>query len=91
VPGIRPGALYAYRVNGPYEPAQGARFNPAKALLDPYAKAIAGTLDWHDAFFGYRIGDPEGTPSPTIATAGRISPRAWWWTPPSTGRTTDRR
>jgi len=45
LPGIRPGALYAYRVNGPYEPRQGHRFNPAKALLDPYARAIAGTLD----------------------------------------------
>ena len=58
VPGVQPGALYAYRVNGPYEPAQGHRFNPAKALLDPYAKAIAGTLKWHDALFGYRVGDP---------------------------------
>ena len=47
-------------MNGPYEPAQGHRFNPAKALLDPYAKAIAGTLEWQDAFFGYRIGDPDG-------------------------------
>jgi isoamylase len=64
VPGIRPGALYAYRVNGPYEPRQGHRFNPAKALLDPYAKAIAGTLSWNDTFFGYRIGDPEGDLQP---------------------------
>ena len=58
VPDIRPGALYAYRVNGPYDPAQGHRFNPAKALIDPYARAIAGPLQWHDSFFGHRIGDP---------------------------------
>jgi isoamylase len=60
VPGVRPGTLYAFRVNGPYEPRQGHRFNPAKALLDPYARAIAGTLQWNDAFFGYRVGDPTG-------------------------------
>jgi isoamylase len=58
VPGIRPGALYAYRVNGPYEPTQGHRFNPAKALLDPYAKAIAGTLEWNNALFGYDRAHP---------------------------------
>ncbi len=64
VPGVRPGTLYAFRVNGPYEPRQGHRFNPAKALLDPYAKAIAGTLQWNDAFFGYRAGDPAGDVRP---------------------------
>jgi glycogen operon protein len=64
VPGIRPGTLYAFRVNGPYEPRQGHRFNPAKALLDPYAKAIAGSLQWNDAFFGYRTGDPAGDVQP---------------------------
>jgi len=54
----RPGLHYGYRVHGPYEPENGHRFNPAKLLLDPYAKAITGSLQWHDALFGYRVGDP---------------------------------
>ncbi|MBI3078630.1 MAG: glycogen debranching protein GlgX [Deltaproteobacteria bacterium] len=58
LPEARPGLLYGYRVYGPYEPAAGHRFNPAKVLLDPYAKAIAGTVAWDDAMFGYRVGDP---------------------------------
>jgi len=56
---VRPGQLYGYRVHGPYEPAAGHRFNPAKLLLDPYAKAIAGTIRWSDALFGYTIGHPD--------------------------------
>jgi glycogen operon protein len=76
VPGIRPGALYAYRVNGPYEPAQGHRFNPAKALLDPYAKAIAGPLEWQDALFGYRIGDPAGDATPYDRDSGPYLPKS---------------
>jgi isoamylase len=46
LPGVGPGQRYAYRVHGPHEPAQGLRFNPAKLLIDPYAKAIDGTIDW---------------------------------------------
>jgi glycogen operon protein len=57
LPDIRPGQLYGYRVYGPYEPENGHRFNPAKLLLDPYAKAIAGTISiQNDEFFGYTIG-----------------------------------
>ncbi len=59
LPGIGPGQLYAYRVYGPYEPHEGHRFNPNKLLLDPYAKAIAGTIDWDDSMFGYEIGNPD--------------------------------
>jgi isoamylase len=59
LPGIRPGQRYGYRVHGPYEPANGHRFNPAKLLLDPYAKAIDRTVDWNDALFGYEIGNGE--------------------------------
>jgi glycogen operon protein len=55
----RPGQRYGYRVHGPYEPASGHRFNPAKLLLDPYAKAIDGTIRWSDALFGYPIGHPD--------------------------------
>jgi glycogen operon protein len=76
LPGVRPGTLYAFRVNGPYEPRQGHRFNPAKALLDPYAKAIAGTLQWNDAFFGYRAGDPAGDVRPDDRDSAPYLPKS---------------
>ncbi len=57
LPEARPGDLYGYRVYGPYEPEQGLRFNPAKLLLDPYAKAITGHIQCdHDQLFGYTVG-----------------------------------
>ena len=56
VPGLEPGAVYGYRVHGPYEPEAGHRFNPNKLLLDPYAKAHVGSLTWDPAVFGYTIG-----------------------------------
>ena len=59
LPEIRPGQYYGYRVHGPYDPQAGHRFNPAKCLLDPYAQAVSGTIEWSDAMFGYRIGDPQ--------------------------------
>ena len=50
LPGVGPGQRYGFRVRGPYAPDEGHRFNPAKLLIDPYAKAIEGTVDWeHDA------------------------------------------
>jgi glycogen operon protein len=58
LPHARPGTVYGYRVHGPYEPAQGHRFNPNKLVLDPYAKALTGELRWSDTVFGYRIGSP---------------------------------
>jgi len=58
LPGARPGLLYGYRVYGPYAPEQGHRFNPHKLLLDPYAKAAAGTVRWSDALYGYRVNSP---------------------------------
>jgi isoamylase len=57
VSGLGPGQLYGYRVHGPYEPTAGHRFNPAKVVLDPYAKAIGRPVRWHDSMFGYRVGD----------------------------------
>ncbi len=56
VPGLKAGALYGYRVHGPYAPDQGHRFNAHKLLVDPYAKAIVGDIKWSDAHFGYTIG-----------------------------------
>ena len=59
LPDVKPGQLYGYRVSGPYEPENGHRFNPNKLLIDPYAKSIAGTIDWHDSLFAYEIGSED--------------------------------
>jgi len=61
LPDVRPGQAYGFRVHGPHAPSEGHRFNPAKLLLDPYAKAISGTAKWSDALSGYplRSNDPE--------------------------------
>ncbi|AVL98612.1 glycogen debranching protein GlgX [Microbacterium paraoxydans] len=59
LPTVQPGQRYGYRVHGPYDPAQGQRFNPNKLLLDPYAKAVAGDIDWGQSLFGYDFGDPD--------------------------------
>jgi glycogen operon protein len=63
VPGVGPGQRYGFRAHGPYEPERGLRFNPAKLLLDPYARAIDGTVEWNPAVYGYRFGgdDPDLT------------------------------
>ncbi len=55
IPDLGPGTCYGYRVYGPYQPDAGHRFNPNKLLLDPYARAHAGTLQWHPAIFGYKM------------------------------------
>ncbi len=59
LPDVKPGQLYGYRVHGPYNPSEGHRYNPHKLLIDPYAKAIAGTIKWSDALFGYELGNPD--------------------------------
>ena len=56
LPDVMPGQLYGYRVHGPYLPEQGHRFNPAKLLLDPYARQITNGIRWSDALYGYRVG-----------------------------------
>src|SRR5919198_4336188 len=56
VNGIGPGQLYGYRVQGRYAPREGLRFNPNKLLIDPYARAIAGVIDWNAPIFAYRLG-----------------------------------
>jgi glycogen operon protein len=56
LPDVRPGQFYGYRVHGPYDPATGNRFNPEKLLIDPYAKAITGTIRWSNALFAYKVG-----------------------------------
>ncbi|HZG91081.1 MAG TPA: glycogen debranching protein GlgX [Pseudonocardia sp.] len=58
LPRIGPGQRYGYRVHGPYDPLRGLRCNPAKLLLDPYAKAIQGRIRWGQDQFSYTFGDP---------------------------------
>ncbi|HUZ53489.1 MAG TPA: glycogen debranching protein GlgX, partial [Streptosporangiaceae bacterium] len=62
LPSVGPGQRYGYRVHGPWEPGRGLRCNPAKLLLDPYAKAIEGGVDWAPACFPYNFGD-ENSPN----------------------------
>ena len=57
LPDVPPGQLYGYRVYGPYEPAEGHRFNHNKIVLDPYAACIGRQLTWSDAMFSYKLGD----------------------------------
>ncbi|MFD3000900.1 glycogen debranching protein GlgX [Pontibacter toksunensis] len=59
LPGLTAGQLYGYRVHGPHGPKNGHRYNPNKLLIDPYAKAISGTIEWHDSLFGYEFGHPD--------------------------------
>ena len=82
LPGSGPGQRYGYRVHGPYNPAAGLRCNPAKLLLDPYAKAIDGHNDWNEALFSYRFGDPDSyndrDSAPYAMTSVVISPFFDW-------------
>jgi isoamylase len=56
LPAVQPGQHYGYRISGPWEPEQGLRCNPAKLLLDPYARATTGEIDWNQSLFGYTFG-----------------------------------
>ncbi|MEP1124888.1 MAG: glycogen debranching protein GlgX [Ilumatobacter sp.] len=58
LPDVRPGQRYGYRVHGPWEPERGTWCNPSKLLLDPYAKAIDGQIDWDPACFAYDFDSP---------------------------------
>ncbi len=68
LPGVEPGQRYGYRVYGPYDPSRGLRCNPNKLLLDPYAKAIDGTIQWDESLFGYHFGDPDSVNDADSAT-----------------------
>jgi glycogen operon protein len=56
LPHIGPGQRYGYRIDGPFDPSRGLRWNPSKLLADPYAKAFCGELEFDDAIFGYPPG-----------------------------------
>ena len=82
---VRPGQLYGYRVYGPYDPANGHRFNPNKVLLDPYAKAIGRPLRWDDSLFGYQVGSDDAdlsfstTDSAPYAPLGAVVEESFAW------------
>jgi len=57
LPGVGPGQVYGYRVKGRYQPEQGLRYNPGKLLIDPYARALTGSVDWSGPVHGYKLGD----------------------------------
>ena len=59
LPQVQPGQLYGYRVHGTHDPSTGQRANPKKLLLDPYAKAVSGEIDWDESLFPYRFGKPD--------------------------------
>ncbi len=56
LPGVGPGQRYGYRVHGPWDPLNGQRFNPAKLLIDPYAQAVSGIVEWDPSIFPYTFG-----------------------------------
>jgi isoamylase len=83
VPDVGPGQAYGYRVNGPFDPARGLRCNPRKLLIDPYARALSGTVTYGDALLGHDPADP-GKPSgldsaPSVPRSLVISDQAYDW------------
>ena len=84
LPGVGPGQRYGYRVHGPYDPGRGLRCNPNKLLLDPYAKAIDGKVDWHNSLFSYDFDYPDdrndADSAPFLSKAVVINPYFDWGT-----------
>ncbi|MGH8889290.1 MAG: glycogen debranching protein, partial [Acidothermaceae bacterium] len=82
LPDVGPGQRYGYRVHGPYDPAQGNRCNPNKLLLDPYAKAVEGSIDWDESLFGYKFASPDerndADSAPHMMTSVVINPYFDW-------------
>lgn len=76
LPAISPGQMYGYRVHGPYEPQRGLRFNPNKLLIDPYAKAIAGTVNWHESLYGYQLSSGGDDLSYSEENSGLYAPKS---------------
>ena len=84
LPNIGPGQRYGYRVHGPYDPGSGLRCNPHKLLLDPYAKAVDGKVDWHPSLFSYEFDRPDrrndDDSAPFLPKAVVINPYFNWGT-----------
>jgi isoamylase len=84
LPGVGPGQRYGYRVHGPYDPGAGSRWNPAKLLLDPYARAVDGELGLDPALFGFRpdgvdAGTPDGRDSAPYVPRGVVVHDSFPW------------
>jgi isoamylase len=73
IPDLGPGQAYGYRVDGPFDPANGLRCNPNKLLLDPYARAITGTVTYDEAVLGHDPADPS---QPSAADSAPYVPRS---------------
>lgn len=76
VAGLAPGQVYGLRAHGPWAPEAGHRFNPAKLLLDPYARSLTGSLIWDDAVHGHRRGDPLGDLAPDPRDSAPFVPKS---------------
>jgi len=83
---VGPGQLYGYRVHGPWAPEAGHRFNPAKLLIDPYARRLVGDIQWDPAVFGYDIHAPgddrdlvinQADSAPFVPKAQVVAPGVW--------------
>ena len=87
LPGVGPGQLYGYRVDGPWNPENGQRFNPAKLLIDPYSRAIAGKTIIHESMFGYPLMSPapgshlgkDNTDSAPFITKSVVTDQSFDW------------
>src|SRR3954462_7696775 len=79
VEGVQPGQQYGFRVHGPYQPQSGLRCNPAKLLLDPYARAIAGQVSFGPAVYGYDTASPE---APSALDSAASMPKVVMVAPP---------
>ncbi|MEU6992678.1 glycogen debranching protein GlgX [Streptomyces sp. NPDC046465] len=82
LPGVMPGQRYGFRAHGPYAPEQGHRCNSAKLLLDPYARAVSGRIDWGEEVYGYHFDEP-GTrndldSAPQMMTSVVVNPYFDW-------------
>jgi len=79
IPNLKPGQLlWVFRVNGPYEPENGTGLTLIN-YVDPYAKAIAGTIDWNDSLFGYEVRKPDEDLSFSQTDSAAFIPKAVVW------------
>jgi isoamylase len=84
IPDARPGTVYGYRVDGPYDPDAGLRFNPNKLVIDPYAKAVDGHTEWRAELFGYQLESGDDTSfdkrdsAPYMAKCRVVDPAFTW-------------
>jgi len=76
IPNVGVGALYGFRIDGPYSPSDGHRFNVNKLLIDPYARALHGTVDFKGPIFGHQPHTGDGKPVPSGEDDARCKPKA---------------